>query len=139
MASVNRTTLLGNLGTDPEVRQSQRGTSVCRFRLATSERRKDADGKLLDTTEWHNVAVFGRAAETCAAYLKKGRQVYVEGTLRTRSWQDQDGLTRHATEVVCRDVQFLGPRADDGAEPPRPDAAFPGPYPEEDLDEHAPF
>jgi single-strand DNA-binding protein len=139
MAGVNRTTLLGNLGTDPEVRQTRQGTPVCRFRLATSERRRDAEGKVSEATEWHNVVVFGRTAQTCAAWLKKGRQVYVEGCLRTRSWQDQEGQTRHATEVVCRDVQFLGPRTDDGAEAPGADAAIPGPYPEEDLDEHAPF
>src|SRR3954469_12831538 len=103
MARINRASLLGNLGTDPEVRRTQNGTAVCRFRLATSERRKDTAGRWSEDAEWHNIVVFGQAAEVCAAHLRKGRQVYIEGSLRTRSWQDRDGQTRHATEVVARD------------------------------------
>jgi single-strand DNA-binding protein len=111
MAGVNRVTLLGNLGTDPEVRRTPKQTAVCRFRLATSERRKGAEGAWAERTEWHNVVAFGKTAENCSAFLSKGRQVYVEGSLRTRSWQDPEGQTRHATEVVANNVQFVGGKA----------------------------
>ena len=110
MGGVNRVTLLGNLGTDPEARRSARQVAVCRFRLTTSERRKDAEGNWAEHTEWHNVVAFGKTAESCAAHLRKGSQVYVEGRLRTRAWQDGEGQTRHATEVVADDVQFVGGR-----------------------------
>jgi single-strand DNA-binding protein len=110
MGGVNRVTLLGNLGTDPEARRSTSQVAVCRFRLATSERRKDGEGNWAEHTEWHNVVAFGKTAESCAAHLRKGSQVYVEGRLRTRAWQDGEGQTRHATEVVADDVQFVGGR-----------------------------
>jgi single-strand DNA-binding protein len=108
MAAVNRVTLLGNLGTDPEVRRTTKLTAVCRFRLATTERRKDAAGNWVERAEWHNVVTFGKNAENCGTFLRKGRQVYVEGSLRTRAWQDGEGQTRHATEVVAGNVQFIG-------------------------------
>jgi single-strand DNA-binding protein len=106
-AGLNRVSLLGNLGTDPEVRTTAKEISVCRFRLATSERRKTAEG-WADHTEWHNIVAFGRTAEKCREFLRKGRQVYVEGSLRTRAWQDDEGQPRHATEIVTRSVQFIG-------------------------------
>ena len=114
MAGVNRVTLLGNLGTAPEVRRTPKQTAVCRFRLATSERRMNADGAWIERAEWHNVVVFGKTAENCGAFLSKGRQVYVEGSLRTRSWQDPEGQMRHATEVVASNVQFVGGRGKGG-------------------------
>jgi single-strand DNA-binding protein len=119
MASVNRVTLLGNLGTDPEVRRTSKQTAVCRFRLATSARRKDAGGNWSEYAEWHNVVTFGKTAESCGTFLRKGRQVFVEGSLRTRSWQDSDGQTRHATGVVANNVQFIGGKgaADASASP----------------------
>jgi single-strand DNA-binding protein len=117
MTGVNRVTLLGNLGPDPEVRHTATQTAVCRFRLATSERRPDAAGQPLEHTEWHNVVAFGKTAEQCAAFLRKGRQVYVEGSLRTRAWQDADGQARHATEIAARTVQFLGSRGGPSAAP----------------------
>jgi single-strand DNA-binding protein len=95
MAGLNRVTLLGNLGTDPETRRTAKRTAVCRFRLATTERRKDPEGNWEERPEWHNIVAFGKAAETCATFLRKGRQVYVEGKLRTRAWQDEEGQARH--------------------------------------------
>src|SRR5690242_17244596 len=104
MAGLNRVTLLGNLGTDPEVRHTPKQLAVCRFRLATSERRKNAEGNWGEHTEWHNVVAFGKTAENCAAFLRKGRQVYAEGSLRTRTWQGPEGDMRHVTEVVASNV-----------------------------------
>jgi single-strand DNA-binding protein len=131
MAGVNRATLLGNLGTDPEVRRTPKQTAVCRFRLATSERRKDAAGNWSEYAEWHNVVAFGKTAESCGTFLRKGRQVFVEGSLRTRSWRDADGQSRHATEVVASNIQFIGgkglgsatPEPESGEEAIVPDAA----------------
>jgi single-strand DNA-binding protein len=118
MAGVNRVTLLGNLGTDPRVRRAPNKTAVCRFRLATTERRKDAGGDWVERAEWHNVVAFGKTAENCGAFLRKGRQVYVEGSLRTRAWQDGEGQTRHATEVVAGNVQFIGGKGAEAAAEP---------------------
>jgi single-strand DNA-binding protein len=103
----NRVTLLGNLGMDPEVRKTTKDIAVCRFRLATSERRKTAEG-WADHTEWHNIVSFGNTAVRCGQFLRKGRQVYVEGSLRTRAWQDAEGQARHATEIVTSKIQFIG-------------------------------
>jgi single-strand DNA-binding protein len=113
-AGLNRVSLLGNLGTDPEVRTTAKEISVCRFRLATSERRKTAEG-WADHTEWHNIVAFGRTAEKCREFLRKGRQVYVEGSLRTRAWQDGEGQPRHATEVVTSNIQFIGGKGQEPA------------------------
>ena len=106
--SVNKVILIGNLGQDPEVRTTSSGTSVANLRLATSERRKDRDGNWGDHTEWHTVVCFGKTAENSARFLRKGRQVYVEGRLSTRRWQDKDGRDRYSTEVVCDSLRFLG-------------------------------
>jgi single-strand DNA-binding protein len=142
MAGLNRVTLIGNLGTDPDVRRTPKQMAVCRFRLATSERRKDATGNPVEHTEWHNVVAFGKTAENCAAFLRKGRQVYVEGSIRTRARQDPEGQSRHATEVAASNVQFLGGKdtaptaAEPGVETIPPDlldsAAIPG-FEEDDL------
>jgi single-strand DNA-binding protein len=108
MAGINRVTLLGNLGLDPESRLTKNDTIVCRFRLATSDHRKDATGNRVEHTEWHNVVAFGKTAANCIQFLRKGRPVFVEGKLRTRAWQDADGQTRHTTEIVASTVQFIG-------------------------------
>lgn len=105
---INKVILIGNLGADPEVRSTAGGTAVATLRIATTERRKDKDGNWSDHTEWHNVVVFGRTAENCGQYLKKGRQVYVEGRLQTRKWQDRDGNDRYTTEVAGDIVRFIG-------------------------------
>lgn len=109
--SVNKVILLGNLGKDPELRYTSQQFPVCTFSVATNERRKDASGNWTDHTEWHNVVVFGRVAENCANYLKKGRQAYIEGRLQTRKWQDKEGRDRYTTEIVAHTVQFVGGRA----------------------------
>lgn len=107
-AGVNKVILVGNLGSDPELRNTSGGTSVCEFRLATNESWKGKDGQTQDRTEWHRVIVWGRLGENCGKYLAKGRQVYLEGRLQTRSWEDKEGNKRYTTEIVARDVQFLG-------------------------------
>lgn len=105
---VNKVILVGNLGADPEMKYTASGTPLCKFRLATSEVFKDREGNQQERTEWHRVTAWGRLAEICGQYLSKGRQVYVEGSLRTSSWEDQSGNKRFMTEINAREVQFLG-------------------------------
>jgi single-strand DNA-binding protein len=112
--SVNRVFLLGNLGKDPEVRHTQGGTTVANLRIATTERRPDGNGGWQDQTEWHSVVVFGKQADNVKKFLTKGRQVFVEGSLRTRQWQDQQGQKRFSTEVVALRVEFIGGRTSQG-------------------------
>jgi single-strand DNA-binding protein len=107
-AGINKVILVGNLGSDPELRTTPNGTPVCEFRVATNESWKGKDGQTQDRTEWHRIVVWGRLGENCSKYLSKGRQVYLEGRLQTRSWEDKDGNKRYTTEIVARDVQFLG-------------------------------
>jgi len=106
--SVNKVILVGNLGKDPEVRFTNSGSAVARLSLATSEVWNDRDGNRQERTEWHNVVVWGKQGEHCGQYLAKGRQVYVEGSIRTRSYDDKSGTKRYVTEVVAQRVQFLG-------------------------------
>jgi single-strand DNA-binding protein len=117
--SVNRAILVGNLGRDPEVRQLPTGSPVANFTLATSESYKNREGQQQERTEWHSIVVYGKQAELCGQYLKKSRQVYVEGRLQTRQYEAKDGTgTRYRTEIVAQRVQFLGGRgaaADDGS------------------------
>ncbi len=117
MKGVNKVILVGNLGADPEIRYSSNGTPVTIFRIATNESWLNRDtGEREQKTEWHRVVAFGRLGEICAEYLRKGRQVYVEGRLRTRSWEDRDGNKRYLTEVVATNVIMLGPPVDSGTE-----------------------
>jgi single-strand DNA-binding protein len=116
--SLNRVLLIGNLGRDPEVRFTPSGRAVARFPLATSEVWTDQDGQRQERTEWHNVVVWGKQAESCGQYLAKGRQVFVEGSIRTRQYDDKDGNKRYITEVIAQRVQFLG-GASRGADPAR--------------------
>ncbi len=106
--SVNKVILVGNLGKDPEVRYTQTGNAVANFSIATSEQWNDRDGKKQERTEWHNIVVWGKSAEHCGQYLSKGRQVFVEGSIRTRSYDDKSGNKRYITEIVAQRVQFLG-------------------------------
>lgn len=106
--SVNMAILVGNLGKDPEVRFTQNGRAVANFSVATSEVWTGQDGNRQERTEWHNVVVWGKQAESCGQYLAKGRQVFVQGNIRTRSYEDKTGNTRYVTEVVAQRVQFLG-------------------------------
>jgi single-strand DNA-binding protein len=107
---VNKVILVGNLGADPELRYTPGGASVCEMRLATNESWTDKSGEKQERTEWHRIIVWGKRAEICSKYLSKGRQCYIEGRLRTRSWDDKDGNKRWTTEIVATDVQFLGGR-----------------------------
>jgi single-strand DNA-binding protein len=114
--SVNKVILVGNLGANPEMRFTQGGQAVARLRLATTERWTDKSGQRQEATEWHSVVAFGKLAEICGQYLTKGRQIYIEGRIRTRQWQDQQGQKRYTTEVVANVMQMLGSRADRPAE-----------------------
>lgn len=115
MASVNKVILVGNLGADPEVRYLPSGDAIANIRLATTDRYKDkASGEMKEATEWHRVAFFGRLAEIVSEYLKKGSAVYIEGRLRTRKWQGQDGQDRYSTEIVADQMQMLGGRGGAG-------------------------
>src|SRR5690606_21849943 len=111
---VNKVILVGNLGADPELRYTGSGTAVCNFNVATNESYKDRDGNLVEKTEWHRVVAWDRLAELCAEYLKRGRQVYIEGQLQTRQWEDQEGQTRYTTEIKAREMQMLGGPNDSG-------------------------
>ncbi len=115
MASVNKVILIGNLGRDPEVRFTQGGTPVANFTMATTERWNDPSGEKKEKTEWHKVVVWGKQAEIAGEYLKKGRPVYIEGSLQTREWTDRDGNKRYTTEVKAYNMQFLGRPDDRGA------------------------
>jgi single-strand DNA-binding protein len=108
MAGINKVIIVGRLGKDPEVRQVGEGNAVCKLALATSENWMDKNGTKQEKTEWHNVVVWGKLADICGKYLAKGRQVYIEGRLQTRSWEDQQGQKRYTTEIVANTVEFLG-------------------------------
>ena len=112
---VNKVILVGNLGKDPEVRYSPNGSAVANVTIATSESWKDkTSGEKQEKTEWHRVVFFGRLAEIAGEYLKKGSQIYVEGRLQTRKWQDKEGHERYTTEIVANEMQMLGSRAGSG-------------------------
>ena len=139
MASVNRVILLGRLGNPPELRYTQSNRAVTELRIATSRRYKNRDEQWVEQTEWHSVVVWGRDAENCERYLRKGREVFIEGRLQTRDWTDQNGQKRYKTEIVADRVQFVGGRGDDqdgdsrgGYQPPQrspsqPSSAAPTP------------
>jgi single-strand DNA-binding protein len=108
MAGVNKVILIGNLGKDPEFKVTPGGSPVCTFSLATTERYNDKSGQRQEKTEWHNIVVWGKLAETANQYLKKGRSAYIEGRIQTRSWDDKDGTKKYKTEIVANQIQFLG-------------------------------
>jgi single-strand DNA-binding protein len=114
MAGVNKAILIGNLGADPEMRYTTSGLAIATLRLATTERVKGED-----KTEWHRVVVFGKLAEICGQYLSKGKQVYIEGGIRYRQWDDKDGNTRYSTEIVANEMRMLGSSPRDGGGQPR--------------------
>ena len=115
MASVNKVILIGNLGRDPETRYMPDGAAITNISVATTDTWKDKQGEKQERTEWHRVAFFGRLAEIAGEYLKKGSQVYVEGRLQTRKWQDKDGNDKYTTEIVADRMQMLGSRQGMGA------------------------
>ena len=112
--SVNKVILVGNLGRAPEMRHTQQGRAVANFTIATNERWKDRDGQQQERTEWHRVVVWDSLAEICVEYLGKGRQVYIEGRLQTREWEDKEGNKRYTTEIVASTMQMLGRRGEGG-------------------------
>jgi single-strand DNA-binding protein len=150
MASVNKVIIVGNLGADPETRFLPSGEAVANIRVATTETWKDKQsGEKKEATEWHRIAFFGRLAEIAGEYLKKGSQVYVEGSLRTRKWQDKEGQDRYTTEIRGDVMKMLGRR--EGGGEPRPEPAMPSKTPEtktagkkpagkfDDLEDDIPF
>lgn len=115
MAGVNKAIIIGRLGQDPEIRYFQDGTAVANFSVATSEEWKDKEtGEKRERTEWHRIVAFKRLAEICGQYLAKGRQVYIEGRIQTREWDDRDGNKRYTTEIVANTMQMLGSKGDAG-------------------------
>ena len=119
---VNKVILIGNLGADPEVRHTQAGMPVASFRIATTERWKGKDGQMQEKTEWHNIVVWRQLAEICGKYLHKGKQVYIEGRIQTRSYDDRDGNKRYITEIVADQMQMLGRAGEEGGTAPRGEA-----------------
>jgi len=139
MASLNKVLLIGNLGKDPEIRYTQGGQPVANFSLATNERWTDkTSGQPQERTEWHRIVVWGKQAENCGQYLKKGRSVYIEGRIQTREWTNKEGVKQYTTEVVANQVLFLGGKGEGGPGaraggddfgPPPPDFEPVGPAP----------
>lgn len=118
---INKIILVGNLGQDPELRYTGSGTAVCNMRLATNESYKDASGQMVDKTEWHSIVAWSKLAEICGEYLKKGSQVYFEGSLQTRSYDDKDGNTKWVTEIKAKEMMMLsgGDSAPQGSQRPQ--------------------
>lgn len=145
MAGVNKVIIVGRLGTDPEVRTVGSGGTVTRLSVATSENWVDKEGHKQERTEWHKIVVWGRLAEICGKHLAKGRQVYIEGRLQTRSWEDQQGQKRYSTEIVANTVQFLGGPTERAESSSRSQGAADygaqdfGPEPSFDSSEEIPF
>jgi single-strand DNA-binding protein len=144
MSSLNKVTLIGRLGKDPEVRNFQNGGKVVNFSVATSERWKDSDGNQKERTEWHNVAIFNeKLGEIAERYLRKGAQVYLEGQLQTRKWQDQSGQDRYSTDVVLPAyrgaIVMLGPKDAGGDDAPANDAPRRSVADDRALDDEIPF
>ncbi len=139
--SVNKVILVGRLGADPETKSIGQGTIVTHLNLATSESWMK-EGQKQERTEWHRIVVWGKLAEICGKYLSKGRQVYVEGRLQTRNWEDPQGQKRYTTEIVANTVQFLGAANEKGSSPntssPSPEQDF-GPEPSFSSSEEIPF
>jgi single-strand DNA-binding protein len=120
MSSLNKAMIIGNLGADPEVRYTQSNTAVANMSIATSDRYKDKNGEWKETTEWHKVVVWGRTAEVCQEYLKKGSKVYIEGAIQTSKWEDRDGQTRYTTEINARRMIMLDRKGSNPSGPTEP-------------------
>ena len=138
MASVNKVILLGNLGADPEIRYTPSGTAVANFNLATREQWTNKDGEKEERTEWHRIVAWARLGEICGEYLHKGKQVYIEGRLQTRSWEDRDGNKRYTTEIIAQTMQMLGPPMKEG-EARSPEARHPVEEPVSIPEDDIPF
>jgi len=139
MAGVNKVIIVGRLGKDPEVRYTPSGAAVANFTVATSEEWKDRDtGEKQERTEWHRIVAWRRLGEICGEYLHKGKEVYIEGRLQTRSWEDRDGNTRYITEIVAQNMQMLGSPGKQG-KAETPDERFPSEEPVSIPDDDIPF
>ncbi|HKK45915.1 MAG TPA: single-stranded DNA-binding protein [Balneolaceae bacterium] len=127
MSSLNKAMIIGRLGQDPDVRYTQSNTAVANLSIATSERYKDNMGEWKENTEWHRVVAWGRLAEICQEYLKKGSQVYVEGPIQTRKWEDKEGQTRYTTEIKALTLTMLDSKGSNGGGnvPSQPDSSQP--------------
>lgn len=126
MSSLNKAMIIGRLGQDPEVRYTQSNTAVANMSIATSERYKDKQGEWKENTEWHRVVAWGRTAEICQEYLKKGSQVYIEGPIETRQWEDKDGQTRYTTQIKALTMTMLDSKGEgSGNVPDKPDSSQP--------------
>jgi single-strand DNA-binding protein len=126
MGMVNKVILIGRLGADPEIRFTPDGTMVANLRLATDESYKSKDGEKVQKTEWHRIVAFRKLAEICQSYLTKGKQIYIEGRLQTRTWEDKDGIKRSTTEIIASNMRMLdgkgqGKSQEAWSEPPSPD------------------
>lgn len=146
--SVNKVILVGNLGKDPELRYTPSGTAVCTFSLATTDRFKNKQGEQQERTEWHNIVVWAGLAEICGKYLTKGKQIYIEGRIQNRSYDDRDGNKRYITEIVANEMQMLGGRGGGGGgfedAPARSGSSRPAPQPAakdvpDEFDDDIPF
>jgi len=124
MAGINKVILIGHLGADPELRYTPNGTPVANFRIATTERWTNKQGERTESTEWHRIVAWGKLGEFCGQYLNKGKQIYIEGRLRTRSWEDRDGKKQWTTEIIAQRLQLLGkPEKPSEEEAPVPEEA----------------
>ncbi len=146
MGNLNKVMLIGRLGADPEVRYTQNNTAVATLSLATSDRYKDSNGEWQETTEWHRVVAWGRLAEICQQYTNKGSQIYVEGSLQTRSWEDREGQKRYTTEIKAQSIQLLdskesgqGTNTSAGRDTQRPEPATSSATTPFDEDDDLPF
>jgi len=138
---LNKVTLIGNLGADPEVRFTQDGTCVANLRIATTERFKDRNGERQERTEWHRVVLWGKLGEIAQQYLSKGRQVYIEGKIETRKWTDNEGNDRYSTEIRANEMKMLGGRGGDSMDAPagtQPKAAGNDPFQDQPAFENVP-
>ena len=138
MSSLNKAMLIGRLGKDPELRYTKSGGAVANFSIATDSRWKDREGNPQESTEWHNIVVFGRTADVVQQYLKKGRLVYVEGRLQTRDWVDNQNVKHYRTEIVANTVQFLERTEGAGGGPPASTGQGQGPQTGGDAPEPSP-
>jgi single-strand DNA-binding protein len=145
MASLNKVQLIGNLGKDPEMRSFPDGGQVANITIATTDRWKDkTSGEMKEATEWHRISFNGKLAEIVGQYLKKGSQVYVEGSLRTRKWMDKDGVEKFTTEIRADQMKMLGSKQGESGQAPRPAASKPAPAPAggsgfDDMEDDIPF
>src|SRR5690625_3716989 len=134
MSSLNKATIIGRLGTEPEVRHTKNNTAVATLSVATSEKYKDKSGELIEKTTWHRITAWGRLAEICQQYLKKGSLAYFEGPIETREWTDKDGQKRYTTEIKALNMQMLDSRGKAEPDTPREAPTLP-----DDVDDHLPF